>query len=105
MIVAASLWISRSSWSANNFAFTAAADRPHMAAYFTSSGASEVDCGTWPSRVPSDSELKYQGTTSTIMKSKPEEYQQYTFVRTQVSMWPTDANFGMPALRSDPSNM
>jgi hypothetical protein len=37
-MVAESLWISRSSWSANNFAFTAAADRPQLAAYFTPSG-------------------------------------------------------------------
>lgn len=35
MILADSLWISRSSWSANSFAFVAAAARPAFAAALT----------------------------------------------------------------------
>lgn len=35
MILADSLWISRSSWSANSFAFVAAAARPALAAALT----------------------------------------------------------------------
>lgn len=38
MMVAANLWISRSSWSAKSLDFVAAADKPHMAACLTVSG-------------------------------------------------------------------
>ena len=47
--MAHSLWISRSSWSANNLAFIAAAERPSLAASLIFSADSRVDPPSfWP---------------------------------------------------------
>lgn len=48
MILAESLWISRSSWSANSFAFVAAADRPALEAALSFASDSGIPSAKQP---------------------------------------------------------
>ena len=65
MIFADSRWISRSSWSANSFAFVAAAAGPTLAAALTFSADNRTFASFWPHEPEFSSGVYSTGNFST----------------------------------------